>query len=132
MLKKLLIASLTLGLALHVHAFDKTRMDVDKDFWGKWSINNDSNKCTETYVFIKPGQFTYESGQKKLKGDFALLRSSEPAKLDVLAMRVLQDNKLTGCGNSSGQVQDYTNTDIQLTLKWLSNKKAQLCTDYRW
>ncbi len=125
-MKKLAVAIAGLGLAFQVQAIDKNQVNLANDFWGTWSVYNAKTQCTETYQFTKPGQFSYSTKQKKMTGDFAILRSKEAQELDVLAMKVKTDNKQAGCG---GQPVDYTNADIRLSLKWASAKTAELCTD---
>lgn len=126
MMKKIVFAVMGLGFALQAQAFDKSQVNLANDFWGTWSVYNAKTQCTESYQFVKPGQFTYTTKQKRMTGDFAILRSKEAADLDVLAMKVKVDNKKAGCG---GQPVDYTNADIRLSLKWSSAKTAELCTD---
>ena len=126
MMKKIVFAVMGLGFALQAQAFDKSQVNLANDFWGTWSVYNAKTQCTESYQFVKPGQFTYTTKQKRMTGDFAILRSKEAADLDVLAMKVKTDNKKAGCG---GQPVDYTNADIRLSLKWSSSKTAELCTD---
>ena len=126
MMKKIVFAVMGLGFALQAQAFDKSQVNLANDFWGTWSVYNAKTQCTESYQFVKPGQFTYTTKQKRMTGDFAILRSKEAADLDVLAMKVKTDNKKAGCG---GQPVDYTNADIRLSLKWSSAKTAELCTD---
>jgi hypothetical protein len=126
MFKQVALAGLILGLTSNAIALDKTKVSLDQVFWGTWSVYNSKSKCTEVYSFAKPGKFTYTTRQKTMSGEFAVLRSKSVNELDVLAMKVVNDNKLAGC---SGQVNDYTNADIRLSLKWLSPKSAELCTD---
>lgn len=126
MIKKIAVAVVGFGLALQAQAFDKSQVNLANDFWGTWTVYNAKTQCTESYQFAKPGQFTYTTKQKKMAGEFAVLRSKEPQNLDVLAMKVKTDNKQAGCG---GQAVDYTNADIRLSLKWSSAKTAELCTD---
>ena len=126
MLKKLALVMIGLGCAIQGQAFDKSQVNLENDFWGTWSVYNAKTQCTETYQFSKPGQFNYATRQKKMTGEFAILRSKEPQSLDVLAMKVKTDNKSAGCSN---EVVDYTNVDVRLSLKWASAKTAELCTD---
>lgn len=125
-MKKIVFAALGLGLAMQVQAFDKSQVNLANDFWGTWSIFNAKTQCTETYQFTKPQQFTYTTKQKRMTGDFSVLRSKDAKALDILAMKVKVDNKKAGCG---GQPVDYTNADIRLSLRWMSAKTAELCTD---
>ena len=125
-MKKIVFAALGLGLAMQVQAFDKSQVNLANDFWGTWSIYNAKTQCTETYQFTKPQQFTYTTKQKRMTGDFSVLRSNDAKALDILAMKVKVDNKKAGCG---GQSIDYTNADIRLSLRWMSAKTAELCTD---
>ncbi|WP_089604182.1 hypothetical protein [Acinetobacter piscicola] len=125
-MKKIVFAALGLGLAMQAQAFDKSQVNLANDFWGMWSIYNAKTQCTETYQFTKPQQFTYTTKQKKMTGEFAVLRSNDAKTLDILAMKVKTDNKKAGCG---GQPVDYTNADIRLSLRWMSAKTAELCTD---
>lgn len=113
-------------MATSVFALDKSQVNLDQDFWGKWTITNAKAKCNETYTFSKPGYVTYQAKEKIMTGDFAVLRSTDKLNLDVLAMKVKTDNKLAGC---AGEPLDYTNSDIRLTLKWMTTKSAELCTD---
>lgn len=126
MLKKLALVMIGLGCAIQAQAFDKSQVNLENDFWGTWSVYNAKTQCTEAYQFAKPGNFTYTTKQKKMTGNFAILRNKEANVLDILAMKVKTDNKKAGC---SGQVVDYTNADMRLSLKWVSAKTAELCTD---
>ena len=126
MMKKIVFAMISFGFALQAQAFDKNQVNLANDFWGTWSIYNAKAKCTETYQFKKPGQFTYSVKQKNMTGDFAVLRSKEAKELDILALKVKTDNKQAGCAE---QAIDYTNADIRLSMKWLSAKNAELCVD---
>ncbi|MFN0297937.1 hypothetical protein ACKVE0_10440 [Acinetobacter albensis] len=128
MLKKLVLTVLGLGIVLPVQAFDKTQMNLNQDFWGTWSVYSPNAQCTETYQFSKPGQFTYTAKQKKMTGDFAILVNPDVKILDVLTMQIKTDNKKAGCTN---QTVDYTNKDVNLSLKWISAKTAELCMDRR-
>lgn len=126
MLKQLFMALLCLGMVFNVQAFEKTKVNLDQDFWGTWSVYDARTKCKEVYTFTKPSHFIYQVKNKKLTGNFAIVRSSDAAKLDMLIMKVQTDNQLAGC---LGNVVDYTNVDIRLTLKWVTNKAAEFCTD---
>ena len=126
MLKKLSVIALGLGLVCQAQAFDKTQVNLDQNFWGTWSVYNEKNKCTETYQFAKPGQFTYKAKQKKLTGDFAVLRNPDPTQLDLLHIEVKTDNKKADC---SGEIKDYTTGQINLSLKWMSTNTAELCVN---
>lgn len=126
MFKQVTLAGLILGLASNALALDKNKVVLDQVFWGNWSVYNAQSKCTETYTFAKPGKFTYTTKQKSMSGEFAVLRSKTATDLDVLAMKVVNDNKKAGC---DGQMIDYTNADIRLSLKWISPRSAELCTD---
>ena len=125
-MKKIAIAIIGFGLTLQAHAFDKNQVNLTNDFWGNWSIYNAKTQCTENYQFSKPGQFVYTAKQKRMTGDFAVLRSKTAQELDILAIKVKADNKQPGCDNKS---VDYTNADVHLGLKWSSAKTAELCTD---
>lgn len=113
-------------MASHAFALNKTEINLDQQFWGTWSVYNAKNQCTETYQFSKPGKVSYSTQQKKMTGEFAVLRNQEPQRLDVLAMKINTDNQKPGCG---GENTNYTNADIRLSLKWISAKSAELCTD---
>ena len=126
MLKKLMMAACTLGVAFSAQAFDKNQVALDKEFWGTWSVYNAKTQCSEKYQFNKPGQFNYTAKQKKMSGEFAIMRSKDAKELDILAMKVKSDNKVAGCG---GQATDYTNADIRLGLKWVSKTTAEICSD---
>lgn len=126
MFKKMILVAVVLVYTTQVMALDKSKISLDQVFWGNWSVYNAQSKCTETYTFTKPGKFTYTTKQKSMSGEFAVLRSKTATDLDVLAMKVVNDNKKAGCG---GQVNDYTNADIRLSLKWISPRSAELCTD---
>ncbi|WP_445116944.1 hypothetical protein [Acinetobacter sp. WZC-1] len=127
MFKQIAMVVAGLGLALQVQAFEKTQMNLDKDFWGTWSIYNAKNKCTEVYQFQKPGQFQYSSKQKNMTGRFAVTRNSKDARaLDVLSLKVLQDNKKASCAEAA---KDYNNASLNMALKWVSANTAQICTD---
>lgn len=125
-MKRLGLALCVLALSLNVQAFDKSKLNLEKDFWGTWSIYNAKQQCTETYQFSKPGTFTYTTKQKKLTGDFAVMSSKDPKVLDLLVIDVKTDNKKAGCGD---EVQDYTQAKVNLSLKWISAKTAELCVD---
>ncbi|MFW1799420.1 hypothetical protein ACG9YX_05180 [Acinetobacter nematophilus] len=126
MMKKIVLTLVGLGFALHVQAFDKTQVNLANEFWGTWSVYNAKTQCTESYQFTKPAQFIYTTKHKQMAGDFAVLRNENAQTLDVLAMKVKTDNKKAGC---SGVAVDYTNADVRLSLKWISAKTAELCTD---
>lgn len=64
--------------------------------------------------------------KKHLTGGFAVVRSNAPTQLDILLMDVTTDNKLEGC---AGDKRDYSKERIQLALKWISPKVAEICTD---
>ena len=40
MLKKLAFVTLSLGMAMQAQAFEKSQVNLDKDFWGTWTIFN--------------------------------------------------------------------------------------------
>lgn len=126
MIKQLGLGILALGLAVNTYALNKNLVDLDSNFWGSWSVYNSKNKCTETYQFLKPGKLNYIGKQKKMTGEFAVLRSKEDNLLDVLAIKIETDNQKPGCGVEK---VNYTNSDIRLSLKWISPKTAELCTD---
>ncbi|WP_151810998.1 hypothetical protein [Acinetobacter bereziniae] len=126
MMKKTVLALVSLGFALNVQAFDKTQVNLANEFWGTWTVYNAKTQCTESYQFTKPDQFIYSTKQKRMTGEFAVLRNQNVQALDVLAMKVKADNKKAGCG---GEPVDYTDVDVRLSLKWVSAKTAELCTD---
>lgn len=126
MLKKVVGLVLMSSAALSVQAFDKTQMNLQKDFWGTWSVYNAKTQCTESYQFTQPAQVVYSAKQKKMTGEFSVIRTEDPKQLDVFAMTVNSDNKKAGC---SGQTSDYSKSQIRLSLKWISAKTAELCTD---
>ena len=126
MMKKIVVAMIGLGLALQAQAFDKNQVNLVNDFFGTWTVYNAKTQCTETYQFVKPEQFSYTTKQKKMTGDFAVLRNKDPKVLDLLTMNIKTDNKKAGC---NGQVKDYTSGKVNLTLKWMSAKTVELCTD---
>lgn len=126
MLKKISCLVVASSLAFSAQAFNKTQVDLQKDFWGTWSVYNAKTQCTETYKFTQPSTVAYSAKQKKMNGEFAVIRTQDPKQLDVFAMNVVSDNKKAGCG---GQVVDYSNTQIRLGLKWISARTAELCTD---
>lgn len=127
MLKKMALITLGLGLAFQAQAFDKTQVNLQKDFWGSWTIYNAQTKCSETYQFTQPNKFKYTSGKKQMEGQFGVYRdSSKPDTLDVLAMKVAKDNKQPSC---SAPAHDYKDANLNLPLKWISPNTAQLCTD---
>lgn len=126
MLKKLSCFALLSSMAWSAQAFDKTQMNLQKDFWGTWSVYNAKTQCTESYVFSQPAQVVYSAKQKKMTGEFSVIRTEDPKQLDVFAMMINTDNKKAGC---SGQVTDYSKSQIRLSLKWISAKTAELCTD---
>lgn len=127
MLKKLVFITLSLGMAVQAQAIEKSQVNLDKDFWGTWTIYNAQKKCSETYQFSKPGQFQYTSLKKRMTGNFAVMRNTKDTKaLDILTMKVATDNKQESCG---GTAVDLTNKQLNLTLKWVSAKTAQICSD---
>lgn len=125
-MKRLCLALCLFGLGVNVQAFDKNKINLEKDFWGTWSVFNAKAQCTETYEFKKPGQFTYTAKQKKLTGEFAVITNNDSKILDLLVMNVKTDNKKVGC---SKDIQDYTNGKVSLSMKWISAKTAELCVD---
>ena len=112
--------------ALSAQAFDKTQVDLQKDFWGTWTVYNAKTQCTESYQFTQPSKVQYSAKQKKMTGEFSVTRTQDPKQVDVFAMVVNSDNKKAGCG---GQATDYSKQQIHLGLKWVSAKTAELCTD---
>lgn len=126
MLKKVILGSILLGFFPATQAANEQKINLKKDFWGTWSVYNAKAQCTETYEFKKPGQFIYTAKQKKLTGDFAIITNSDSKVLDLLVMDVKNDNKKAGC---SKEVQDYTGGKVNLSLKWVSAKTAELCVD---
>lgn len=126
MLKKIAVVVMSLGCALQAQAFDKNQINLKNDFWGTWSVYNAKSQCTETYQFTKPNQVTYSTKQKKMTGDFAVIRNTDANILDLLTLEIKNDNKKAGC---AGQSVDYTKAKISLTLKWISARTAELCTD---
>ncbi|WP_257227411.1 hypothetical protein [Acinetobacter sp. YH12070] len=52
MLQKIALFSIGLALAFQAQAFDKNQINLQKDFFGNWTIYNAKNKCSETYKFI--------------------------------------------------------------------------------
>ncbi|WP_180073161.1 hypothetical protein [Acinetobacter sp. YH12075] len=126
MLKKISCFALMSACALSTQAFDKTQIDLQKDFWGTWTVYNAKTKCTESYQFTQPSKVQYTAKQKKMTGEFAVIRNQDPKILDIFAMNVSKDNKKAGC---NGQPTDFTKAQIRLSLKWISAKTAELCTD---
>ena len=126
MLKKIALLALTLGLSIHVQAFEKKNMVLESDFWGTWSIYNAQNKCTETYQFKKPGQFQYNSKLKNMSGNFAVMRNKDSNALDILTMKISTDNKKASCADAS---RDFSHQTLSLALKWVSKTTAQICAD---
>lgn len=120
-----------LGLTFQVQAFDKSEVNLDEIFWGTWTIYNAEDKCLETYQFTKPSTFQYLSLQKRMQGDFAVLRNTqEVADLYILKLRVVTDNQKASCADRA-QVSDYRNADLSLALKWITKGAAQLCADIK-
>ena len=126
MLKKICLSVLFIASAFNVQAFDKSKVNLDKEFWGTWSLYNPKTQCTENFEFKKPGNFVYQVNKKRLTGGFAVVRSDLPTHLDILVMDVATDNKLDGC---AGDKRDYSKERIQLALKWISPQAAEICTD---
>ena len=127
MLKKMALITLGLGLAFQAQAFDKNQINLQKDFFGNWTIYNAKNKCSETYKFIQADKFQYTSLNKRMTGVFGVLRDkNSPNSLDILSMKIATDNKHAAC---AGVAQDFTNVNLNLPLKWISPNTAQLCTD---
>jgi len=83
MLKKIFILCLLLGHTLSVQALDKTRVNLDKEFWGTWVLHNPKTQCIEKFEFKKPGDFKYQVNKKLLVGEFAVVRSTSSDNLDV-------------------------------------------------
>lgn len=113
-------------VAFSVQAFEKTQMDLQKDFWGTWSVYNTKTQCTETYKFSQPAKVVYRAKQKKMSGEFSFIRTQDAKQVDIFAMNISSDNKKLGC---SGESADYSKVQIRLGLKWISAKTAELCTD---
>ncbi len=127
MLKKMIFAMGLIVLTFQAQAFDKSQVNLDKDFWGKWTIFNAQKNCSETYQFKKPGQFQYTSLQKRMNGNFAVLRNqNDPKALDILTVKVLSDNQKASCADTA---KDYNGANLSLGLKWISAKTAQICSD---
>lgn len=127
MFKKLTFVFLSLGIMSHAQAFDKTQVNLDQSFWGTWVIYNSQQKCSETYQFKKPGQFQYSSLQKKMSGNFSVMRDTKNVNnLDILNMKVATDNKKASCGSVE---TDLANKNLSFSLKWVSPKTAQICMD---
>jgi hypothetical protein len=126
MLKKICLSVLFIASAFNVQAFDKSNVNLDKEFWGTWSLYNPKTQCTETFEFKKPGNFVYKVNKKNLAGGFAVVRSNAPTQLDILLMDIATDNKLEGC---AGDKRDYSKERIELALKWISPHAAEICTD---
>lgn len=93
MMKKILLTLVVFVFAIQTQAYDKTQVNLANDFWGTWTVYNAKAQCTESYQFTQPDQFTYSTKQKRLTGDFAILRNENAQALDVLAMKVKLDNK---------------------------------------
>ena len=115
-----------LGLAFSAQAFEKKQVKLSTDFWGKWTVFNAKTQCSETYQFNSPNQFIYSAKQKKLTGEFAVLRNQDPKVLDLLVMNVKTDNQQAGC---SAVKRNYGQGKLNLSLKWVSAQSAELCTD---
>lgn len=84
-----------LGLALQAQAFDKNQVNLVNDFFGTWTVYNAKTQCTETYQFVKPEQFSYTTKQKKMTGDFAVLRNKgvkNPEVIGKVASQIKQRN----------------------------------------
>ncbi|MEB3767414.1 hypothetical protein [Acinetobacter sp. MD2] len=127
MLKKLAFAFLCSGLAFQANAVDKAQVDLGQTIWGTWTVYNAQNKCSETYTFKQPNQFAYLSLQKKMSGNFGVVRDSKNVNnLDILTMKVAVDNKKAAC---AGTAKDMTNQNVAFSLKWISPKTAQICMD---
>ena len=76
-----------------LEAFDKSQVNLSKDFFGTWTVYSAKTQCTETYQFTQPGQFVYTTKQKRMTGEFAVVRNQDAKILDWLAMDVKTDNK---------------------------------------
>lgn len=126
MIRKAIFLVGALLCATQVQAIEKNTINLDKNFWGKWSIFNPKTSCTESYEFKKPGAFTYGVNQKKLSGDFAVMRSKENSKLDVLVLAIKNDNGALGCSDDK---TNYTNQQSTLALKWVTQNSAEICLD---
>ena len=74
MLQKIALFSIGLALAFQAQAFDKNQINLQKDFFGNWTIYNAKNKCSETYKFIQADKFQYTSLNKRMTGVFGVLR----------------------------------------------------------
>jgi hypothetical protein len=126
MLRQIVFIACGAFLSLQAQAFDKTQVNLSKDFWGNWTIYNAKTQCTEVYKFSRPGQFTYNAKQKNMTGEFGVIRNSDAKVLDLLVLKVATDNKQPGC---AAQATNYSNATIQLGLRWLSPQSAELCSD---
>lgn len=126
MLKKIALLSVVLASTLQAHAYDKNQTVLDQNFWGTWSVFNAANNCSESYQFIKPGQFKYSSKAKVMSGSFAVMRSQDTNMLDILTMKITADNKKASCADAA---MDLNNQTLSLGLKWESQSKAQICAD---
>ena len=126
MLKKIALLSVVFASTLQAHAYDKNQTVLDQDFWGTWSVFNAANNCSESYQFIKPGQFKYSSQAKIMSGSFAVMRNQDSNALDILTMKITADNKKASCADAA---IDLNNQTLSLGLKWVSKSTAQICAD---
>ena len=125
MLRKISVL-LLIGATSQLYAFDKNQVILDQVFWGTWQIQHPQMQCKEVYEFSKPGHFTHQTLQKRMTGDFVVLRSPEKNEHDILQLAVKTDNGLADC---SGERSNFAGQPASFALKWSSPRNAELCLD---
>ena len=126
MLRKIMISFVVIFSISQTNATEKNKIDLDRTFWGTWELINTKFACTEQYEFKKPGNVVYQANKKKLAGEFAVIRHNDPKTLDTLILDIKSDNGLIGCGSDTN---NYQGKQSVLSLKWISDKSAELCAD---
>lgn len=125
MLKKIVLLPLILATT-PLHAIDKSRINLDQDFWGTWTISNPHIQCKESYQFSKPGNFINQAQDKRMSGEFVVLRSADQKQHDILKLQITGDNGLADC---SGTAVNYKGQQAMFALKWKTTESAELCVD---
>lgn len=126
MLKNFLVIFVSFLCISQAQALEKSLVDLDKTFWGKWTLINVKNSCSEKFEFKKPNSFIYQANKKNMDGDFIVFRNSDEKILDLLILDIKNDNGGTGCGSDNN---NYQGKKSNFFLKWLSPTSAELCMD---
>lgn len=123
---KIMSALALFMMATPLYAMDKNKVHLDQVFWGTWAVSNPHVQCKETYQFSKPGRFSNQMGQKKMDGEFVVLRSANQKESDILKLQITADNGLADC---TGNAFNYTGQQAMFALKWKTPESAELCVD---